>query len=231
MENIQTLPARPRLILFDVYETLLNMSDVEKRVNNLLGSRHGYMLWFELLMEYCFVDNCTSQFHDFNSIAKATLKMAAHQLKEKIAEHEIDNTLELFKHLIVHEDVQPVLSALHDLDLRIAALTNTPEETVCERMESSGLISYFERVLSAERIRKYKPDKQVYQWAADTLQVSPSEILLVTSHGWDIAGGHNAGMFTAYRMQDRQILYPLTNEPDLQIKNLDQLVNILSAIK
>lgn len=76
---------KPKVILLDVYETLLNMSDVERRVNSLLASIRGYTIWFELFMEYCFVDNCTIQFNDFPSIAKATLMMAAKKLDTLLA--------------------------------------------------------------------------------------------------------------------------------------------------
>ena len=68
---------KPRLILFDVYETLIDMNEMEKRVNHLMNSKRGYQIWFELFMQYCFVDNCTVQFNNFTSIAKATMGMAA----------------------------------------------------------------------------------------------------------------------------------------------------------
>ncbi|MDQ6609067.1 MAG: hypothetical protein M3Y85_04525 [Bacteroidota bacterium] len=82
-------PLQPTLILFDVYKTLLNMADVEKRVNNLLDNKKGYTIWFELFMQYCFVDNCTVQFNPFASLAKATLQMAAKMLDEKIDDEAI----------------------------------------------------------------------------------------------------------------------------------------------
>ena len=56
----------PRNIVFDVYETLPDMNEVEKKVNNLLDSKRGY----------CFVDTCVDQFNDFSSIARATMQMA-----------------------------------------------------------------------------------------------------------------------------------------------------------
>ena len=55
---------KPRLILFDVYETLIDMNEMEKRVNHLMNSKRGYQIWFELFMQYCFVDNCIDQCRD-----------------------------------------------------------------------------------------------------------------------------------------------------------------------
>jgi 2-haloacid dehalogenase len=220
METDSKVLKRPKLILLDVYETMLDMSEVERRVNNLMASKRGYLIWFEQFMQYCFVDNCTVQFNDFSSIAKATMQMTAKILGRTITEDDIDYILEHLKHLPLQDGVQEGLSLLHDQGLRIAALTNSPEKTVRERMERTGLISYFEKVLSAEKVKKYKPCKEVYEWAAAMLELELSDILLVSAHGWDIAGAANAGMQTAYVKQPRQMLYPLAPEPTFTCTDL-----------
>jgi 2-haloacid dehalogenase len=225
--NEEGFPLRPKVILLDVYETILDMGEVERKVNALLNSKRGFTIWFELFMQYCFVDNCTGQFNDFSSIAKATLVMAAKKLASRISEEESDNILELMQHLPIKDGVQEGLSLLHGMDFRIAALTNAPENTVRLRMERTGLVSYFEAVLSAERIRKYKPCCEVYQWAASKLDLKPEEILVISSHGWDIAGAAHSGMQTAYLKQNREMLYPLAPEPGLVGGSLVELAEVL----
>src|SRR5438309_10530722 len=113
-----------QIIAIDVYGTLLDMSELKRKVNNLLDSRIGYLLWFEIFMQYCFVDNCTIQFNDFISIAKATMQMTANKLDRKIDDYDIDNVLEILKHLPVHEGVQDGVTALADECFSIIALTN-----------------------------------------------------------------------------------------------------------
>lgn len=217
--------AKPTLLLFDVYETLLDMSAVEKKVNMLLDSKRGYTIWFELFMQYCFVDNCIEQFNSFPDIAGATLRMAGKVLGERIEGNEIEEVLQLMKHLPVKEGVAEGLSLLNDQGYRIAALTNSPQNIVEDRMERTGLISYFEKVLSAEHVGKYKPSLEVYQWALKQLKVEAKEVLLISAHGWDIAGACNAGMHTAYIIQESQMLYPLSPIPDLQANNIVKLAD------
>jgi 2-haloacid dehalogenase len=227
MSAIEQLAIKPQVIIFDVYETLLNMSEVERRVNSLFDSGKGYAVWFELFMQYCFVDACTKQFHDFASIAKATMQMTGNRLGKNIQEDQIDLVIELLKHLPVHENVPEVLSALNDLGYRIAALTNSPENVVYERMEPTGLISYFELVLSAEQIKKYKPSPEVYQWAAKRLETEISEAMMVSAHGWDIVGAASAGMQTAYLKLGKTMLYPLAPKPNLVCSSLTELAMLL----
>lgn len=221
---------KPEIIVLDVYETLLSMSDVERRTNQALDSSRGYVIWFEMFMKYCFANNSLDSFHDFLSIGSTTLQMAAYKLGKSISASESNEILTLLKHLPVHEDVQSCLSELKDHNYTIVALTNAPEKLVLERMERTGLISYFDEVLSAETVSKYKPDKAVYQWAADRLHSKTSEMLMLTAHGWDIAGAINAGMKTAFLKRHKESLYALAPAPDISGKTLSELVSILKAL-
>jgi 2-haloacid dehalogenase len=223
MQNANQSVAKPQVLILDVYETLLDMSDVERKVNNIFDSSKGYTLWFELFMQYCFVDNCIQQFHSFADIARASMEMIAQKLGRTIQGGEIESVMELLKHLPVHENVQEGLSLLNDRGFRIAALTNSPQNTVCERMERTGLISYFETVLSAEQVKRYKPSLEVYEWAAKKLSVAPGEAMLVSAHGWDIAGAAGAEMQTAFIQRGKQMLYRLSPQPNLVCKNLMEL--------
>jgi 2-haloacid dehalogenase len=222
---------KPKVIVFDVYETLLTMSDVERKVNQVMDSSRGYTIWFELFMQYCFANNSLDSFQDFISIGKATLQVTASKLGRSVSDAEANDVLTLLKHLPVHEDVPSCLSELKDSGYTIMALTNAPEKLVFERMERTGLVSYFDEVLSAETVKKYKPDKTVYQWAAEKIKSDVSEILLITAHGWDIAGAANAGMKTAFLKRHKEFLFPLSPEPDLTGNQLSELVSVLTTLK
>jgi 2-haloacid dehalogenase len=216
-----------KLVLLDVYDTLLDMSRLENKVDELMRSKRGYALWMEMFMEYCFVDSCIEEFNKFTSIAKATLQMTAGIFKVSLTDEDFTETIGLLKHLPLRNQVAKGLSRLNDLGIRIAALTNAPSEIVMERMERTGLISFFEKVLSAENFGKYKPWAEVYLSTAQTLELKPEEILLVTVHGWDLAGAHNVKMKTAYIKQPRQMLYPLTPVPDIICSDLVDLADQL----
>jgi 2-haloacid dehalogenase len=218
-----------KVIMFDVYDTLLNMEEAERKVNALLDSKRGYAIWFEMFMEYCFVDNCTGQFNKFGAIAAATMKMAGNYLGKVVADKDIAAVMELLKHLPLNEAVQDGLSALADQKFRTGALTNSPQKTVQDRMHLTGLISYFEVVLSAEQVQKYKPSLEVYHWACKQLKVDPQQVLMVSTHGWDIAGAAKAGLQTAYLSKPNQVLYELGPKPDLICSDLCDLSNQLKA--
>ncbi|MBD0377716.1 MAG: haloacid dehalogenase type II [Flavisolibacter sp.] len=210
----------PKVILFDVYETLLNLNEVKAKINRLLGSRRGYPFWYNMLLYHFMLDNSIDQYHDFETLVRLTLDMAAQAMGEQIDEESKEDIIRLFKHLPVHEDVQKGLSLLRDHGYRLATLTNVSSAITHERMQRTGLISYFDAVFTVSTIKKTKPAIETYQWAAQTLNVHIGEVLMVTAHAWDIAGALHAGMLAVFVERNNEVLHPLLPQPTLRVDNL-----------
>jgi len=223
--NKDTLP----IILFDVNETLLDMSALKKKINSLLNSTKGFRIWFGMLLQYSLVDNCTNNYHDFSAIADAALDMAAKALKAEIDQKEKKEALQTIKELSAYDDVPNGLQLLKENGFRLATLTNSPAATLSAQLQHAKLTEYFEATLSIDAIRKYKPDLETYQWAAKQLSVNLSDAILVAAHGWDIAGALQAGLQAAFIEREGQSLYPLSPKPTFTGKDLVEIANKIIA--
>lgn len=220
------------VILFDVNETMLDMSPLKKKINSLLGSSKGFRIWFGMLLQYSLVDNCTDNYHDFTSIADATIDMAAKALKADLNEKEKNAALQSIKELSAYDDVPKGLKLLKENGFRLATLTNSPTNTLVAQLQYAELTGYFETTLSIDTIKKYKPALETYKWAADQLSVNVSEAILVAAHGWDIAGALQAGLQAAFIERKGQSLYPLATKPTLTGKDFVDIANqIISRFK
>lgn len=216
------------VVLFDVNETLLDMSKLKKKINSLLNSKRGFRIWFGLLLHYSLVDNDTDRYHDFSVIADATLDMAAKALEKKdINESEKKEALALMIELSAYADVKKGLKLLKEAGFRLATLTNSSLHTLTAQLKYAGLTDYFEAALSIETVRKYKPHADTYYFAAKTLNVDLNDIILVAAHGWDITGAVQAGMKSAFIERKGQSLYSLAPKPDYKGKDL---VEVAKAI-
>jgi len=218
---------KPIVILFDMNETLLDMSPLKKKINSLLDSRRGFRIWFGLLLQYSLVDNCTKQYHDFSAIADATIDMAAKALRTHIEEKEKKEALALMKQLPAHPDVKKGLKIFKEAGYRLATLTNSPMSTLSAQLKFAGLTHFFEAALSIDAVRKYKPDPETYQYAAGALGVDLSDIVMVAAHGWDITGAIQAGMKSAFVERKGQSLYPLAVKPDYIGKDLADIAKAI----
>jgi 2-haloacid dehalogenase len=68
-------------------------------------------------------------------------------------------------------------------------------------------------ILGAELARHYKPDREVYQTAADLLDLPPAEVLMVAAHQGDLRAARGVGLKTAF--VPRPLEFGPAGRPDL----------------
>jgi 2-haloacid dehalogenase len=56
----------------------------------------------------------------------------------------------------------------------------------------------FDAEISVEDVGVFKPSPQVYRHAARTLHAEPSELMMVSAHGFDAVGARASGYRAAY---------------------------------
>lgn len=68
-------------------------------------------------------------------------------------------------------------------------------------------------ILGAELVRHDKPDREVYQSAADFLDLEPAEVMMVTAHAGDLRAAKGVGLRTAFVV--RPLEFGPSGKPDL----------------
>ncbi len=221
--------ALPKVIIFDVNETLLDLAPLRRSVGEALHGREDLLpLWFSTMLHYSLVDTLTADYHDFGQIGAAALLMVAESqgidLEPEVAQQAI---VGIITRLPAHEDVVPALKALSAGGFRVVSLTNSSNKGVTAQFEYAGLTTYFERRFSVEEVHAFKPDPRPYRWVLKQLGVKPEAALMVAAHAWDLAGAKAVGLQTAFIRRSGAVLYPNTKQPDYVVDNLQQLVDQL----
>ncbi|WBA42635.1 haloacid dehalogenase type II [Hymenobacter canadensis] len=208
------LAARPKLLLFDVNETLLDLSKLQMAINQEFKSEFAFKQWFSLLLQYSLVDTTTAAYHDFGQIGAAALDMLAQALGQPARpETRKKELLGLITELPPHPDVVPALTRLQKAGFRMATLTNSSGPAVKKQIAYAGLSSFFEQLLSVDAVQRYKPHPDTYRMACQTLKTAPADTLLIAAHGWDTAGAVRAGLQAAFVARPGQAQYPLAAAP------------------
>ncbi len=217
----------PEILIFDVNETLLDMSPLAARVNELLQNDSGFKIWFPTLLHHSLVETITNSYHDFSEIARATLAMTGEKMGVSLSAEQIKPVLALIKELPAHNDVPEGLSLLRKSGFRLVALTNGKPLVAMEQLDHAGLTKYFEDVYSVEAVKKYKPHHAPYDYVLGDKGVSANRAMMVAAHGWDIAGAQRAGLQTAFLQRPGSSMYPLTLPPTSTCKNCIDLARRL----
>lgn len=91
-----------------------------------------------------------------------------------------------------------VVNALTDLKnqgLRLACVTNKPEKFTLPLLHASGLIDFFEIVVSGDTLAKKKPDPIQLQHICAKFNVMETEAMLVGDSVIDVMAAHAAGCY------------------------------------
>ncbi len=94
----------------------------------------------------------------------------------------------------------------------IAPLSNGNISLMTDLAKHSGLP--WDCILGAELVRHYKPDREVYQSAADLLDLEPAEVMMVAAHSGDLRAAKGVGLRTAFVV--RPLEFGPNGKPDLK---------------
>ncbi|WP_413693494.1 haloacid dehalogenase type II [Psychromonas sp. KJ10-2] len=190
----------PKVIFFDVNETLLDLGNVGKSVSAALGGRDELVpFWFTTMLHYSLVSNETGEYHSFAEIGIASLEMIANQQNIELTPEQAKTAvLTPFRDLAPHADVVEGLTRIRALGYKMITLTNSSDAGIAAQLKNSGLAQYFDGSLTVQNLQTFKPDLKVYQWAEKEMDVAPEDAMLIAAHAWDIAGADKVGWKTAY---------------------------------
>lgn len=219
---------KPKVLIFDINETLLNLEEVRKSVSEILqGGEEVILLWFETMLHYSLVFTVSDQYRNFDEIGAAALVMLA---KNRNIDLDMETAGKVLKPIRIappHPEVPEALERLKQEGFRMAALTNSARGGMNAQLENAGIDTYFEQCLSVEDIGLYKPHRHVYLWAARQMKTPPENCLFVAAHGWDVAGAMSAGMKAAFVARPGQQTYPLAPEPDIVEPDIEKTAHAL----
>lgn len=225
--------AKPKVIIFDVNETLLDLTPLKKSVGKALGGREDLLpLWFSTMLHYSLVETLSGEYHSFGEIGTAALMMVAETQGIELTYDEAKEAIVTpLRSLPPHPDVVKGLTALGQAGYRIVSLTNSSAIGVETQFKNAGLIDLFEKRYSVDSVQKFKPHPAPYQMVLNDLGVQPQEVLMVAAHAWDLAGAKNVGLQTAFVKRPGKTLYPIIAKPDYIVTDLLELKNVMHKNK
>ena len=220
---------RPSVIVFDVNETLSDLSPLGARFVEVGASASAAALWFASVLRDGFALTAAGENPSFSGVARdlLTAQLSEAQLNRSVQDAAA-HIMHGFAHLEMHPDVAPGLEALHEAGFRLVTLSNGATSVADQLFTTAGVRERFERLMSVADAGAWKPTATAYQYAAKTCEVEPSEMLMVAVHPWDIDGARRAGMQTAW-VNRSAAPYPASFlEPTITVSSLEELVEVVS---
>lgn len=220
-----TPPASAPILVFDVNETLLDITTLEPVFETVFGDPDMLREWFAQLVLYSQTLTLSGIYTSFGEIGVGALKMVAAYRDRDLSKADIDALKDRMSKMPAHPDVEPALTRLRDAGFRMVTLTNSPPGPSPTPLERAGLAGFFERGFSVDAVQRFKPAPETYAHVADELGVERSDLCLVACHLWDTIGAQAAGCMGAFVTRPLNAFLPATAvpEPDFTAPDMNAL--------
>jgi len=221
----------PRVMLFDVNETMLDLAALDPLFENLFGARDTRREWFSQTLQSAMVATITGAYTDFGAVGMAALEMVAARHGVALNHGDRGALRAGMRSLPPHPEVRASLERLRAAGFRLAALGNSTAEVIEAQLASARLRDLFEGVFSADTVRRLKPAPEPYLMAAHHLDVSIAQVRLVAAHAWDIAGAQGAGAAAGFVARPGCVLSPLVPVPDVIGDDLSEVAERIITLE
>lgn len=219
---------RPAAVVFDVNETLSDMSVLAGRFEEMGAPAHLARTWFAQLLRDGFALTAAASSRPFSVIGAESLRLLLHGVPlDRSSADAVAHVMGGFDALTVHADVDSGTLALADLGIRLITFSNGSADVAAALLDRAGIRQRFELLLSVEDTDLWKPAAGAYTYAVQRCGVTPDEAMLVAVHPWDIDGAGRAGLATAWINRDDSP-YPAYFRPaDVEARSITHLAALL----
>jgi 2-haloacid dehalogenase len=219
-----------RAVVFDVNETLSDMSVLRTRFENMGVPGSLLPVWFAGVLRDGIALTASGSFAGFAELAADGLRglLRAEHGRSGDVEEAVAHVMDGFAALPVHPDVPEGVRALRAAGLRLATMTNGSTSVTRSLLERAGVLDCFEELLDVTGPRAWKPAPAAYRWAVDRLGVRPGEALLAAVHPWDVDGARGAGLHGAWLRRGAAGYPSAMTPPSLTAEDVTDLARLLA---
>jgi 2-haloacid dehalogenase len=241
-----------KAIVFDAYGTLY---DIQSAASITDGAFPGYgelitQIWRIKQLEYTWLRSLMRRYVDFSVITRDSLAYTLRILGLTYDERIFELIMDKYVHLDLYPDARPTLLSLNGY--KRAILSNGSTDMLTTLVRNTGLDSILDATISIDAKQIFKPSPDAYSLIEPRLNVTPADVLFVSSNPWDAIGAKAAGLKVAWiervtpegmaeACQKPDFIAPLTMfralrmqmdelglEPDYKVNGLSALPGILS---
>ncbi|MGL5736386.1 MAG: haloacid dehalogenase type II [Beijerinckiaceae bacterium] len=214
-----------RALVFDAYGTLFNVHAAVQAHAAALGPAAQSLsdTWRAKQLEYSWVRGLCGQWRDFWSLTGEALDFALAKHPQIDRNHR-EALLAAYETLDAYPEVHAVLTALRAQGVSLGILSNGSRSMLGKAVSAAQLQPLLDGVWSVDEVRQFKTAPAVYELARQALGIAASEMAMVSSNRWDIAGAKAFGMQAIWINRTAQPDEYPDLQPDATISDLRALL-------
>lgn len=220
-----------RAVAFDAYGTLFDVHSITALAETLFPGEGASLSeqWRQSQIDITRLRTLSSHYADFRQVTEDALVFSAKKLGLDLSEVKHFALMAQYDRLTAYPENIGVLKALRSKGFPLAILSNGTPQMLDNLIAAAGMQGLFDHVLSVDSVRKYKTAPEAYQLGPDAFGVPASEIVFVSSNGWDVCGAIWFGYRTFWVNRAGNVLENLGIEPAGEGQNLRGLLAFVES--
>ena len=216
-----------KAIIFDAYGTLFDVNSAAEKCKDKIGDKWEDFAnyWRTTQLEYTWLRSLMGRHKDFWQITEDSLDKSMKTFNIDVSMK--NDLLNLYKALSPFKEVQETLEELKEKNFKLAILSNGTPSLLKELVEKNNLNNLFDDLFSIEEVGIYKPDSKVYDLPIKKYKIKSNEVAFLSANTWDVSGGGNYGYHSIWVNRNNNIFDKLDYEPNNQVKNLSELIDLI----
>ena len=226
-----TPASSPRAVLFDAYGTLFDVYSVGRLAEQLFPG-HGEalaLLWRDKQIDYTRLLTLGGRYKRFWDVTRDGLRYAAQHLKLPLDSAAESQLMNQYEHLNAHPENLVVLQALKARGVATGILSNGDPQMLGAAVRSAGLAVWLDHLISVDAVKRFKTAREAYALGPAALGMPASDILFVSSNGWDAIGATWFGYTTLWVNRAGLPLEQLDTAPTRTGTNLRDVLGFFPA--
>lgn len=179
--------------------------------------------WRDKQLQYTWLRAVTGDHTDFWTVTSDGLDWALEATGLNGKPELRERLLQLYWSLSAYPEVPKMLQTLRAAGLQTAILSNGSPDMLNGAVTSAGLSGQFDGVISVQEVGVFKPSAKVYNLVQKTLGTKPSEVVFVSSNGWDASCASAYGFETVWVNRMGLPMDRLTGKPQHVLSDLTGL--------
>jgi 2-haloacid dehalogenase len=214
--------------VFDAYGTLFDVHAVVTALQAITPEAEALSrLWRMKQLEYTWLRSLMGRYVDFWTVTEEALRFALTHYGLQLAPAQHTTLLNAYLRLTAYPEIPAMLAGLAPRPCAI--LSNGSPGMLEAAVTSSGLTGHFTHLLSADRVKCYKPDPRVYALAPEALGLPKEAVVFVSSNSFDVMGAKAYGFQVAWIKRTQAQADALSLTPDVVLTRLDALPQAFPA--
>jgi 2-haloacid dehalogenase len=220
---------KPAAVVFDLFGTLLEIASLETAAARYTADASAFVAtWREKQLAYAFASTIMGRYEDFDALTLRALRYAVDRYGAAAG---WETLADEWRCVQPYADALPALAGLRATGIPAAVLTNGTPATSRAALQSAAMSDAVAVTLSVDAVRVYKPDARVYALATAHFGVRPSELIFVTSNGWDATGATAFGLNVVWCNRLAAPAETLGEPPATTIATLAELAPVVTRFR